>query len=512
MQDRPPNVLVIVTDQQRYDSLGCTGNSAIQTPHLDKLAASGGMFDRHFTAHPVCMPSRASLMTGCYPSVHGVWDNGIPLARNQWVPTNERTQKVLEDYWSDPAQHPPVPSHLPTLADAFSATGYRSSAFGKLHLTPTMSDRRVGQYECEERWDSDPAMADWHGPYYGFEYVELSLGHGPLTGGHYNHWLQHQHPKVWQLIREEINHAHRPTHLNDLYSTSHTRETHPTNWVADRVCEKIKQHASADEPFLIWAGIPDPHHPFTPPRDLAEQFEKHDVMPCAAAPSTMTSPPRWVEYARGGHASIDEATIRLVRQYTDAMVTMIDMAVGRMLDTLQANNLADNTIVVFTSDHGDYLGNYGLLRKTIYPSRVLNQTPLIINDPKQRLAGRHAVPASNTDLFPTLAALAGVTLPQGIQGEDLATVLTKGRSLPVMTQSGNGLVDATSLTLIDEYHRTTWWPGTENVDCFDHRNDPMELNNLAATGDDSSIKPRLARLQEAYGRAVRPTFGRVTCW
>lgn len=512
MSASPRNVLLIVTDQQRYDSLGCTGHTAARTPHLDRLAEDGALFTRHFTANPVCMPSRASTLTGCYPSVHGVWTNGVPLPRGEYTPVNEPTRGVLKNHWSDPGQRPPIPSHLPTLADAFARAGRRTSAFGKLHLTPTMSDASLGFPESKQRWAEDPGMADWHGPFYGFEHVELTLDHGPMVGGHHRAWLERNHPRVAATIARDIADAPRPTPLGDLYVSSHTRQTHPTTWVADRVCDRIARHARADEPFLIWAGIPDPHHPFTPPRDLAEVYEQRDTPARAADPETMGDEPRWVAHARGGADPIDAATSRRARQYTDAMVQLIDEAVGRMLGALADAGLADDTVVAFTSDHGDYLGDYGLIRKTIYPARVLSQTPLIIRDPGGGLDGRHETPASNTDLFPTLAALAGVDVPPGVQGEDLRRVVAAGRDLPVMIQSANGLPAATSLSTIDATHRTTWWPGTGAVDCFDHRADPMELRNLAEGGGDAGLKDRLDRLREGYGRSVRPTVGRVACW
>ncbi|MEM6391215.1 MAG: sulfatase-like hydrolase/transferase [Planctomycetota bacterium] len=506
------NVLLIVTDQQRFDSLGCTGHPTVHTPHLDRLAQNGALFTRHFTANPVCMPSRASTLTGCYPSVHGVWTNGVALPRAEYTPINDQTQAVLQNHWTDPAQTPPIPSHLLTLADAFAAAGHRTSAFGKLHVTPTMSDASLGFPESKQRWQADPAMADWHGPYYGFEHVELSLDHGPMVGGHYTAWLEKHHPEMAATVTRELSEAPRPTPLGDLYVSSHTRQTHPTSWVADRVCDRIAQHAGADEPFLIWAGIPDPHHPFTPPRELAEAYEQHDTPQRAADPETMGDEPRWVTHARGGADLIDAATSRRARQYTDAMVHLIDEAVGRMLDALDAAGLADDTVVVFTADHGDYLGDYGLIRKTIYPARVLSHTPLIVRDPSGSLSGTIACPASNTDLLPTLAGLAGIDVPTGVQGEDLRRVVAEGRGLPVMIQSANGLPSATSLTTIDQTHRTTWWPGTGKLDSFDHRTDPMELDNLGERDKDPSVNERLGQLQAAYGRSVRPTVGRVACW
>ena len=176
MPVRRPNIVLIVTDQQRYDSLGCTGNRFAVTPSLDALAGEGCLFTRHFTANPVCMPSRATMMTGCYPATHGVVTNGIPLPRRQYVRADGAN--VERD-------GVPVISQLPTLGDVLGQAGYTTGSIGKLHLTPTQCDPDLGYEESTARWRNDPAMNQWHGPYYGLQEVDMTLGHGERMQGHY---------------------------------------------------------------------------------------------------------------------------------------------------------------------------------------------------------------------------------------------------------------------------------------------------------------------------------------
>ena len=512
-----PNVLLIVTDQQRYDSLGCTGDPNAVTPNLDALAAEGCVFDRHFTASPVCMPSRSSLLTGCYPATHGVWTNGIPLPRREQAPVTDQTRRVLANHWTDPAQRPPIPSHLPTMADAFAAAGHRTDAVGKLHLTPHAAHPDLRFEESDALWAAEPErMTDWHGPYFGFEHVELGGQHGTRAGGHFQQWCDRRFPGLTGRLAEEARDAGRPTELDDLYVSSvHTRASHPTTWVAEMVAGRVQRHARAGEPFFLWAGIPDPHHPFTPPAELVAEWADRPVTHRFPEPAADGEEPRWVADARAGAPRVSAEASETARRFTAAMVQLIDEAVGTMVQSLKEAGVWENTIVAFTSDHGDYLGDHGLLRKTLAPCRVLNQTPLILRGPGVT-PGRCATAVSNVDVFPTLAAAAGVAVPAGVQGENLAAVRASGRrDLPVMVQTANGLPAFTSCSLLDESHRTTWHPNLDRVVSFDHRSDPAESYDLAGGGAlplPPAVAERFSMLQHAFGRSTRPSFGRVSPW
>jgi arylsulfatase A-like enzyme len=151
MMTSRPNVLILHTDQQRSDSLGCMGNRYVHTPNLDLLAADGTVFTRHISSNTICMPSRASLFTGLYPPAHGVWTNGVPLNRREYATVDIRS--VGEGVRPEP----------PTAADVFAADGYDTAAFGKLHLTPNLAPASFGYQETWSRWE-DGGLDDWHGP------------------------------------------------------------------------------------------------------------------------------------------------------------------------------------------------------------------------------------------------------------------------------------------------------------------------------------------------------------
>src|SRR5688500_17263519 len=165
-----------MTDQQRADTLGARGNEGIRTPHLAGLAADGTRCTRACVQNPICMPSRATLFTGRYPRSHRVWTNGVSL-----------------------------PEEEMTLADVLGVTGYRTASFGKLHFTPTGASVGDGRYEETAMW-RDPARAEelaaWHGPYYGLQHVELSIGHN-APGGHYGAWLRREHSAALKLFGKE---------------------------------------------------------------------------------------------------------------------------------------------------------------------------------------------------------------------------------------------------------------------------------------------------------------------
>jgi len=235
-------------------------------------------------------------------------------------------------------------------------------------------------------------------------------------------------------------------------------------------------------------------------------------MPVAADPRAVDRFPASIEAMRpGGRSQIDAATTRLVRQYTDAMVNLIDTAVGRIIDQLKNRGLWEDTVFVFTSDHGDYLGDYGLLRKSNHACRVLNHTPLLARVPGHDLPTRSAAPISNTDLLPSLCDWCGLDTPPQVHGEAIDAVLRDGRQRPVLSQSIGHSVASTNLTLMDERHRLSWWPAQQRCELFDHDEDPMELRDLAAA-DDGQADAMLGTLQAAHCQTLGPRIGRVSTW
>ena len=495
---RRKNVILLHTDQQRGDSLGCTGNPFARTPNLDRLAADGTVFTRHAACNPICMPSRASLLTGIYPPGHNVWCNGVPLNRREYVVADDSRGRQACD---NPAGFVPEPT---TMADLFAAAGYDTACFGKLHLTPYLAPKEYGFQESFASWDAG-AFDGWNGPYYGFRHAELVLGHGPQTclRGHYGVWMRENHPG---LVEEVRSGRHRgPEGLPDLFPSPVPAEAHYSAWLADRLRAWIGKGRAA--PFFAFAGFPDPHHPFAPSCDIAPEFEDIEILPPVDPDGAGVRGSPFEPLAQLRIAGMDPELLRRAVRYTYALVHQLDRAVGAILAALEAAGLADDTIVAFTSDHGDFLGDHGCLRKAFAASDSLLRVPLIIRAPGSSLPGRVTPPVSACDVMPTLATLAGVAVPPGLHGTDLVPLLAAGKARAAFAFSYNGDPRSTNITMYDERFRMTWYPGADFVELFDHDADPGETRNIAGGPQHrayvTSAKDLMARRLAAWHNPIQ---------
>jgi arylsulfatase len=454
-----PNILLITTDQQRADMLGCYGNPVIRTPNVDRMAQEGVRFDRAYVANPLCMPSRATIMTGQFPSKHGVYSNGIPLREE-----------------------------IPTLPGALTDAGYYTAALGKLHLTPYGGN---GYRESVADWETQP-YGDWHGPYYGFQEVHLILGHnGPA--GHFGEWLQEHHPdvpeKFWQ-----IEGRRGPANTPITWKSAVPVEAHSSTWVGNVTVDFLRSRP-ADQPFFAWASFPDPHHPFCPPEEIADMYNPADVPLPPRRPGDLDSrPPQykaWYEEGVrhegfGGNfipAKLSEANLREMIAFNYAEVTLIDQNVGRILAELDRQGLAENTIVIFTADHGELLGEHGLLLKGPFMCEGLLRVPFVVCWPRGQGEAGAATEAlvSLTDLMPTLLAAAGVAIPDGVQGRSFLPVLAGEAPAvrdAVLTEfHSTYFPDLNLRTLRTPDYKLVYYPGKPYGELYDLQKDPDEFEN-----------------------------------
>jgi len=407
MSDRP-NVLFIHTDEQRADTLGCYGNDIVDTPNIDQLAAEGATFEEGHCTHPLCSPSRGTLLTGRYPSTHGLWRNGIPLSSEEI-----------------------------TVPELLREVGYATGVLGKAHFTPYYGDPEKHPESVHRGcdWEETDVWEFWDtfdGPYYGFDHVQLTLAHGTQTldGGHYGLWLNEKHTDKGKLFSQDAAVDGTDPEYNSWQSAAPV-ELHSSKWVADRTIEFIESHAG-ERPFFAWVGIPDPHFPYDPPAEYASRYHPSEVdLPVDPEGSVWgEDPPKYVEYHLEEKYGTDwreipEAKQREIIANYWAMVDLLDDQVGRILDVLKAAHIADETVVVFTSDHGDWLGDHGLFQKGIPHTRELTRVPWVVRWPGVTEAGRRiAAPTSQVDLAPTILDAAGIETPYGIQGESLRPVLS----------------------------------------------------------------------------------------
>jgi arylsulfatase A-like enzyme len=482
-----PNFLLIITDQHRADHLGCYGNPIVRTPAIDSIAANGAAFDRFYVTCAICMPNRATLMTGRPPSLHGVRHNGIPLA--------------LEAV---------------TFVDLLRQAGYRTALVGKSHLQ-NMTGRAAlvgggngealrrpggGRYDQEvsRKWREDPGH-DLDYPYYGFETVDLAIEHSDQVEGHYTRWIRERHPDPDTLRGPQNALSNEGEDLPQAWRTRMPEELYPTSYIAERTIARIEELAKdRDRPFFLECSFPDPHHPFTPPGRYWDMYRAAD-MPLPAAwhvdPNDVPPHVRHLfaerEYGIGRKDTpalfaCTEQEVRPLIALTYGMITMIDDAVARIMAALERSGRANDTIVIFTSDHGDLMGDHQLMLKGPVHYEGVIRVPFIWRETADRpVRGRRDGLAATIDLPSTVLDRAGVTPFNGMLGRS---------QLPVIDGSKAGLRDAVLIeeegqrtymgfnnrirmrTLVTRQHRLSLYEGVEWAELYDRIADPTEMRNL----------------------------------
>ena len=400
------NILFITSDQQRYDALGINGGRVARTPALDALAAAGLNYRRAHVQNVVCMPSRSTMLTGQHPLTHGVVANGIPL----------------------PDDAPSVAAYLRETA------GYRTALIGKAHFDPHL-DPTLKYFEnraAAERRD---------GPWHGFDHVEFAT-HGPLVGHHYAAWLWDQHPEAVSGFAGVLTGAGGgDTGAAEVAHNPIPREHYHTDWVADRTLAWLR-NLEDDAPWLCWMSFPDPHHPFDPPVDeVRKRIDWRDVpMPEGyptsreeAARVLAQKPRHWLDWYEGrfrnpeggpvlfSPANMTADQVREVNAMIHVENELIDDACARVFAWLDETGMSDNTDVVYTSDHGELQGDYGLLFKGPYHVDSLLRLPMIWRPAASVEPAEIHEPVGHVDLAPTFCRIAGVEVPSWMQGAPLPT-------------------------------------------------------------------------------------------
>ncbi len=368
-----PNILLLCTDQQRYDALGAYGNDEIETPNLDRLAAQGTLFDQCYVQNPVCAPSRASLMTSRYVHAHGLWANGVAL-----------------------------PDGQPMVSRALADAGYDCGLAGKLHLACCIGDR------TEQRHDDGFRVFRWaHDPSHGSEQNQ------------YHRWLEERFPTLYADARDPSS----PVTFGGLPA-----EAHYTHWTAEETIGFLRGGRDESRPFFWVANFFDPHHPFEAPPEYLDRYDAQTLSAPVGGPGELDGKPEiYTEASKrsyAGHvkgfAEYTADEIQRIKAAYYAMVTFVDDEVGRILDTLEECGLADDTIVVFTSDHGEMLGDHQLLLKGPMMYDCAVRVPLLVRWPDRIPAGaRRDELVQWIDLAPTFLDAAGVPAMPTQQGQSL---------------------------------------------------------------------------------------------
>lgn len=487
----------------RADALGCFGNSSARTPALDALAARGARLSAHMTPNQICSPSRATLFSGLYSRNHGLVRNGIALREDVELMTH-----------------------------ALGRAGFRTHGIGKFHFQPILAPAPCRMPESNAFWEMPDAQA-WSGPYYGCQTVDFVIGESAAAtvAGHYARWLKATAPDLASLYQREHALAPPPTDLDEVWKCAIPERFHYNRWIADRARDFLS--TIRNENFFLFVSFLDPHHPFTPPQPWCDLFNPTEVPAPTIVPGELLAMPDYVARTEGADQNaadgksylefllspgapreqgfmmkvdgISDATLRLAIAHYYGSVAMIDDCIADVLRTLNERGLADDTFVIFTSDHGELLGDHGLLRKGPPPYVQLLHVPMILAGPAIKPETVSAL-TTHIDLKATTLELLGVSGDAG-DGMSMAPLLRgeapAGRDAIWAEYHPRVVPEQYNQTLITPSWRITLYPHREGWgELFNRIADPGEHRNLFHDREHRSVREQLtARLEREWPAA-----------
>lgn len=502
------NLVVVMADQLRKDYLGCYGNEYVKTPNIDSIAASGVKFNNCFVNNPICMPNRLSIFTGLYPRNHGMWTNGLKL-----------------------------PYELPTIANLLNDNGYNTCCVGKIHFEPTDCGGKAPLVSKEDHryWQKVGDDIDWYGPYWGFEHVELTVGHSTRPIAHYGKWF-HENGGTDDMAEPKNIEG-----FDYCQVTTMPERLHDSSFIGERSAEYIKEHANQDKPFFLVASFPDPHHPFNPPYETAMKYKDAPIkLPINEKDLLETRPAHYKQQQQGiwhragviqevegmtqeerdqvhknvsmvgefmdkeileglglltSGRSANEPSVKIVSEdernqrirNTYAMVDLIDKAVGQIVKALKDTGELENTVIVVTADHGELMGDHGLWLKGPFFYDGLINIPLIIYNPGVDAKDTEAL-ASSIDIFPSCCDLLDIQTPRYCDGVSLKPVFDGAaprKECLIEYRNGYFENDINTMAYIDDKYKFVQY---QNGVCelTDRINDRDENINLAL--DENNIE------------------------
>lgn len=495
-----PNILLITTDQQHFTALGVK-DPVLKTPNLDRLCREGTRFERAYCPAPVCTPSRASIITGQYPSHHGAWTIGVKL-----------------------------PEHVPTLGDSLIDGGYSTALIGKAHFQPLASAPGSESLECQ------PVLRDldfWRGfnsTWYGFEHVELARNHADEShaGQHYAIWMEEHGLVDWkqyfQPVKGESSSKAPRLGLKGGYTRADRswqlpEQHHYTTWTGQRSAAYLDAHANDGKPFFLWASFHDPHPPYTVSEPWASMYDpaamqvdqvrpgEHDRNPPHFA-KTQEERPDFGDWHTPFTAHGCESHLYPIEELKKdkatyyGMMSFLDAEIGRILDRLDELGLSENTLVVFSTDHGHFLGQHGLIAKGPFHYEDMLRIPMIVRMPGKVAAGAVSNDLQSlVDLAPTFLDAVALPVPglmQGVSQWDNWQGGMAARDFVLCENRHNPRMPHVE-TYIEADHKITVYREADYGELFDLASDPGEINNL---WDEPAAQPLKLRLLHAMVQAV----------
>jgi arylsulfatase len=450
-----PNILWICTDQQRWDTIHALGNPYIRTPNIDRLVETGVAFTHAHCQSTICTPSRASFMTGMYPgTVHGCFNGN-----EQWEHAAPLITKILAD------------------------TGYDCGLAGKLHLA-------AAQGRIEPRPDDGYRVFDW--------------SHHPSDNwpeGHaYINWLEEQ-GHTYKALKEQYGYI--PADL------------HQTTWCTDRTIDFIRETRTG--PWLFSLNCYDPHPPFDPPQEYVDRFNPNDLPGPLFRESDLNVQQQLesVQFnTRARRYDADEAKLHQAQYW--AQIELIDENVGRILQALEDTGQRENTLIIFTSDHGEMAGDHGLRKKGCRFFEGLVRVPLIFSWPGMVKENLHSSALVELlDIVPTLLDCAGLKTPETMQGKSLLPLLT-GSVAPDFHKEYvrcEFYFKSYATMIRNKQYKLVNYHGLQYGELFDMQDDPGEFRNLWDMKEYREIRTELMiRNFDALAFAVDKGSPQIAAW
>lgn len=476
-----PNVLFITTDQQHWLTMGYL-NPEVKTPNLDKLVQRGTTFHRAYTVNPTCTPARASWITGLYPSQHGAYSLGT---------------KLMED--------------VPTVGDTFNRHDYETALVGKAHFQPL---KGTDDYPSLESYPILHDLDFWrafHGPFYGFKHVELARNHTDEAhaGQHYALWMEDKGHKDWRKYFQPEHQRLKPGEPWDI-----PEDLHYNAWIAERTNALMEKYRQENRSFFLCANFFDPHPQYMAPEPYASMYDPEKVTVPEYREGEFDDKPPYFKLAQqespdfsafqepdgnGVHGAHSHLRARETKAKNIAMmygmVTMLDTYIGKILDKLDALGLASNTLVCFTTDHGDFWGQHGLVAKAIHHYEDLLRVPLVVSMPGTIPEGVVSLALQSTvDLAPTFLSFAGLPVPRNMTGVDEKAVwLGERQSIRdyVMVENQHQPTTMNMRTWIGTRYKLTVHFNRDYGELYDLEKDPGEYVNLWDDPESQTLKSRL---------------------
>ncbi len=442
----PPNVLLIVTDHWSANLLGAAGHPVIRTPTLDQLAKCGTRFSNAYSEHPVCIPARRSLMTGTSAREHG-----------------DRTFQARL----------PMPAHLPTMAQAFRDAGYQAYGVGKTHAYPQRDRLGFDDILMDDEGRTHHGVTDDYEIFLGDKgYLGRQFGHGISNNGY--------GATSWHL----------------------PEEAHATNWATEQMCRVIRRR-DPTRPAFWYLGYRHPHPPLVPPQRFLEFYRDVELDTAYSGDWTEADDLPLTLQAFRARYGLSLAEAQWARRHFYALCTQIDQQVGLLIGTLREEGQLDSTILLFTSDHGESLGNHGIWAKQNFYESSANVPMLLIGvkDCPRVATGRvDDRLVCLADVMPTLLDLLGIEVPDTVTGRSM---LRRPRD-HLYGEFGEG--ELSSRMIRSGRFKLIYYPAGNHRQLFNLEDDPQELADLAGQPEHAGV---LARLE---GLLINSLYGSDLDW